>query len=73
LISSGYAAYSKAIPKEGARGQRGEQEGNGVLDPQVLGNRMKQAIGDLTEPTGEISGLDFEKLATQAIKISPEL
>lgn len=34
---------------------------------------MKCAIGDLTEPKGEISGLDFEKFATQAIKIFPEV
>jgi len=48
-------------------------EGNGALNPEVLGNGVKQGIRDLTEPTGKISGLDFEKLATQAIKISPEL
>ncbi|RMC12533.1 hypothetical protein DUI87_10053 [Hirundo rustica rustica] len=72
LIPSGYAAYSKSIPRESARGQRGQREGNGALDPKTLGNRMRQAIGDLTESKGEISGLDFEKFATQAIKISPE-
>lgn len=48
-------------------------EGNGALDPKTLGSRTKCAIGDLTEPKGEISGLDFEKFATQAIKIFPEV
>lgn len=34
---------------------------------------MRQAIRDLAEPTGEIPGLDFEKIAKLAIKFSPEL